>query len=64
MPVIRIPKEHWATVWETLIQIGPIHRISKEYIYSVSERHIEVLKNKALPFTLETDNPSALLNLF
>ena len=52
MPIIRIPKEHWETIWETLGQVGPIHRVSKDYLYVVSEKHIEILKEKNLPFVL------------
>ncbi len=59
MPIIRIPKEHWETVWETLGQVGPIHRVSKDYLYVVSEKHIEVLKEKNLPFAPEGENPDA-----
>ena len=57
MPTIRIPKEHWEKVWETLGQVGPIHRISKDYLYVVSEKHLEVLKEKNLPYNLEGENP-------
>jgi len=53
MPIIRISKEHWEETWETLIPIGPVHRSNnKEFVYSVSEKHVEALKNKHLPFTL------------
>jgi len=50
MPRIRIPKEHWSEVWMALVGVGSISLISEEPIYIVSKKHIEVLKEKNLPF--------------
>jgi len=50
MPRIRIPKEHWGEVWMKLVGVGPISLISEEPIYIVSKKHIDVLKEKNLPF--------------
>ena len=50
MPRIRIPKEHWGEVWMTLVGVGSISLISEEPVYIVSKRHIDVLKEKNLPF--------------
>ena len=50
MPRIRIPKEHWGEVWMTLVEVGAISRISVEPVYLVSKKHIDVLKEKNLPF--------------
>jgi hypothetical protein len=36
----------------TLVGVGAISRISVEPIYLVSKKHIEVLKEKNLPFEL------------
>jgi len=53
MPIIRISKEHWEETWEALTPIGPVHRSNdKDFVYSVSEKHVEALKDKDLPFTL------------
>ena len=50
MPRIRIPKEHWGEVWMALAGVGSISLISEEPIYIVSKKHIDVLKEKNLPF--------------
>jgi len=50
MPRIRIPKEHWGEVWMVLVEVGAISRISVEPVYLVSKKHIDVLKEKNLPF--------------
>ena len=52
MPQIRIPSEHWGPVWRALVASGPISRLSKEYVYLVSERQIRLLRRKKLPFEL------------
>jgi hypothetical protein len=50
MPIIRIPKEHWETVWYYLTGTGPISRVSKEPEYFVSKRQVALLKRKKMPF--------------
>lgn len=52
MPRIRIPKEHWGEVWMTLVEVGAISRISVEPVYLVSQKHINALMEKNLPFEL------------
>ncbi|MBM3238463.1 hypothetical protein FJZ31_19390 [Candidatus Poribacteria bacterium] len=52
MPRIRIPQEHWGEVWMALVGVGSVSLISEEPVYIVSKRHIEVLKEKHLPFEL------------
>ena len=52
MPLIRIPKEHWGEVWFALIKSGPIGRITRDYIYHVSEKQVRMLRRKKLPFEL------------
>ncbi len=50
MPLIRIPKKHWAKVWHFLLDHGPISRVSSEPEYAISRRHLELLRKKKLPF--------------
>ena len=50
MPRVRIPKETWHKVWKTLLQEGAVTRVSEDYIYLISERHLQILKEKQLPF--------------
>jgi hypothetical protein len=52
MPTIRIPKEHWGRVWFALLERGPVGRISKDYIYVVSDEQVRFLRRKNLPFEL------------
>jgi len=52
MPRIRIPQEHWGEVWMELVGVGSISLISEEPIYIVSKKHIELLKEKNLPFEI------------
>jgi ribose 5-phosphate isomerase len=50
MVKIRIPRETWHKVWKVLLQEGAVTRVSKDYIYLVSDRHVQLLKEKQLPF--------------
>jgi hypothetical protein len=52
MVTIRIPEEHWGTVWDVLVASGPISRISQEPIYIISQRQLRLLRRKKLPFEL------------
>jgi hypothetical protein len=54
MPKIRIPKEHWGETWRALVTLGPISRLSEEPVYFVTERQLQVLRRKKLPFELLT----------
>ena len=49
MQKIRIPKETWLKSWRTLLQEGAITQVSEDY-YIVSARHVQILKEKQLPF--------------
>lgn len=64
MPAIRIPKENWGKVWHALLDIGEIHRIppEDEKVYIVSDKHIEHLKARNLPYLDEktADEPAIL----
>jgi len=60
MPTIRIPREHWGPVWRALLERGPIGRISRDYIYIVSDDQVRFLRRKKLPFELlPTENGRA-----
>jgi hypothetical protein len=52
MPKIRIPEDHWDEVWFALVETGPISRWSEEPIYLVSEKQVQLLRRKKLPFDL------------
>lgn len=52
MPTIRIPSGQWGLVWRTLVAAGPVSRVSQEPIYVVSERQVQLLRRKKLPFEL------------
>ena len=52
MSPIRIPKEQWGEIWRILIQVGPITCVDKNLIYVVSSAHLEILKEKGLPFEI------------
>ena len=47
---VKIPRETWHKVWKSLIQEGPVTRVSKGYIYLISNRHLQILKEKQPPF--------------
>jgi len=57
MPFIRIPEDHWEKVWDFLVGTGPISRVSQEPEYFVSERQVQLLRRKKLPFHL-IDGPN------
>jgi hypothetical protein len=50
MTKVRIPRDTWHKVWKSLLQEGAVTRISKDYVYLVSEQHRQLLKDKQLPF--------------
>ena len=50
MPVIKLPEVDWGEAWCLLIQEGGTTRISKDHVYIVSGRQIELLQDKQLPF--------------
>ncbi len=50
MPVIKLPEADWGEAWRLLIQEGGTTRISKDHVYIVSGRQIELLQDKRLPF--------------
>mgnify|MGYP001595806232 CR=1 FL=1 len=58
MPTIRIPKAKWGDVWFALLGVGPITRIppANDYLYIVSQKHIETLEDKKLPYDLVNVN--------
>jgi hypothetical protein len=49
MQKIRIPKETWHKSWKILLQEGAITQVSED-CYIVSGRHVQILKEKQLPF--------------
>ena len=51
---VKIPRETWHKAWKSLLQEGPVTRVSKDYIYLISDRHLQILEEKQLPFE-ETD---------
>ena len=50
MPVIKLLEADWGKAWRLLIQEGGTTRISKDHVYIVSGRQIELLQNKQLSF--------------
>ena len=50
MPVIKLPEADWGEAWRLLIQEGGTTLISKDHVYIVSGRQIELLQDKQLPF--------------
>ena len=56
MPVIKLPEADWGEAWRLLIQEGGTTRISKDHVYIVSGRQIELLLDKQLPFEV-LDHP-------
>ncbi len=49
MQKIRIPKETWLKSWRALLQEGAVTQVSED-CYIVSARHVQILKDKQLPF--------------
>ena len=56
MPVIKLPEADWGEAWRLLIQEGGTTRISKDHVYIVSGRQVELLQNKQLPFEVLDDS--------
>ncbi len=56
MPVIKLPEADWGEAWRLLIQEGGTTRISKDHVYIVSVRQIELLQDKQLPFEVLDDS--------
>ena len=50
MPVIKLPEADWGEAWRLLIQEGGTTRISKDHVYIISRRQIELLQDRQLPF--------------
>ena len=50
MVTIRIPREHWGSVWRVLVASGPVSRINEETEYLVSDEQVRILRRKKLPF--------------
>lgn len=50
MPKIKLLEETADKAWEALIEIGAVHRVSKEEIYLVSTKQIEHLEKLGIPF--------------
>ena len=61
MPVIKLPEADWGEAWRLLIQEGGTTRISKDHVYIVSGRQIELLQDKQLPFEV-LDEISSLVH--
>jgi hypothetical protein len=63
MPVIRIPEADWGKVWRFLVSTGPIGarlaETSKKTVYLVSERQLQLLRKKKLPFELLSSSNGA-----
>ena len=49
MQKIRIPKETWIKSWRALLAEGAVTQVSDD-CYLVSARHVQILKDKHLPF--------------
>ena len=47
---VKIPRQTWHKAWKLLLQEGPVTRVSKDYVYLISDRHLQILKEKQLPF--------------
>jgi hypothetical protein len=56
MPMIRIPRDQWEKTWFALVSSGPISRVSEEPTYFVSDRQVQILRRKKLPFQLIDDS--------
>ena len=64
MPVIKLPEADWGKAWRLLIQEGRTTRISKDHVYIVSGRQIELLQGKQLPFeVVDESNLHSVLDL-
>ena len=64
MPVIKLPEADWGEAWRLLIQEGGTTRISKDHVYIVSGRQIELLQDKQLPFeVVDTPDLHSVRNL-
>ena len=50
MPLIRIREKNWEEVWPALLDVGPFSRVEKDYVYDVSDEHVEMLRRRKLPF--------------
>ena len=50
MPKVKISRETWHKIWKTLLLEGAVTYVSEDYVYIVSERHLQILKEKQLPF--------------
>jgi hypothetical protein len=50
MQAIRIPVDQWGKVWRALIASGPISCVGPDQIYLVSDRQVQMLRRKKLPF--------------
>ena len=55
MPVIRIPEKDWGKVWHSLLDVGPISRLSQDLVYLISDRQLKMLKKRKMPFELVPD---------
>ncbi len=47
---VKIPRQTWHKTWKSLRQEGPVTRVSQDYIYLISDRHLQILWGKQLPF--------------
>jgi hypothetical protein len=64
MPTIRIPEAHWGKVWRVLVASGPTSCIGKDpSVYIVSERQINLLRRKKLPYQLISVTSQVRLHL-
>ena len=50
MPVIKLPEADWGKAWRLLIQEGGTTRISKDHVYIVSGRQIEIIAGQTATF--------------
>ncbi len=44
MTKVKIPRTTWHKVWKSLLQEGPVTRVSKDYVYLVSDGHLQILQ--------------------
>ncbi len=52
MQAIRIPEEHWGKVWRALVASGPVSCVGPPPVYLVSDRQLQLLRRKKLPFEI------------
>ncbi|MEK7263230.1 MAG: hypothetical protein AAB071_01810 [Bacteroidota bacterium] len=52
MPTIKIPKDQWESAWKFLTTIGPVTRISTDYIYEISAQQLEALCTTGFQFEI------------